>query len=326
MATMMEVAHRARVSIATVSGVLNGSRNVTPKLRRRVLKAVEDLDYTVNNLARSLHSRSTQLIGMLVPDISDPFHANVVRVVEDVLKTAGYSLLLGNLRDRPEEQTRYLQVLRAHQVDGILIYMVPGCEGEIRKLVAAKKPVVLLGRAPESFEADLVAIDHVTGSRMAVGHLLGRGHHHIGIIPGPGGQPFSRGRVEGWRQALESAGIGTTDSYVRFAEYTIDGGASAASMLLDQDEPPTALLAGNFHLVVGTLRALRQRRISRGQVELMSSHDAEVFDEFTPPISSVEQPSHEMGTRATELLLRQIRQPGCPVQHILLQPRLRIRT
>jgi LacI family transcriptional regulator len=113
-----------------------------------VLQAIRELDYTVNQVARSLQVRSTRLVGMLVPDISDPFHANVVRVVDDALKTAGYTLLLGNLRDRPEEQTRYLNTMRAQRVDRILIYMVPGCEDEVRKVVESRKPVVLMGRAP----------------------------------------------------------------------------------------------------------------------------------------------------------------------------------
>ncbi|MBI3280513.1 MAG: LacI family DNA-binding transcriptional regulator [Acidobacteria bacterium] len=325
--TIIDVAKRAGVSIATVSGVLNGSRYVSPELRERVLAAVRELDYTVNQVARSLQARSTRMIGMLVPDISDPFHANVVRIVETALKTAGYTLLLGNLRDRPEEQARYLHILRAQQVDGILIYMVPGCEDELRKLVESWKPVVLMGRAPTTFQADLVATDHVTGTRLAIEHLMSRGHRRIGIIPGPEPQPFSRSRIHGWRQALAGSGLPADDHYISYGDYTIEGGALAASHLLDLREPPTAILAGNFHEVVGVLRVLRQRRIKRpDQVEVMSSHDSEVLDAFDPPVSSVDQPVRELGTNATELLLRRIRQPGRPPEQILLQPRLKIRS
>ena len=327
MSTIHDVAKRAGVSIATVSGVLNGSRYVSPELAERVLKAVEELDYTINQVARSLQCRSTRMVGMLVPDISDPFHAGVVRVVEDSLKTAGYTLLLGNLRDRPDEQTRYLQILRAHQVDGILLYMVPGSEDEVRKLVDSRKPVVLMGRAPVSFKADLVATDHRTGTRLAVEYLLSRGHRRIGLIPGPEPQPFSRARLEGWRDALEAAGLPAVDDYVSYGDYTIQGGELGASRLLDMPEPPTAILAGNFHEVVGVLRMLRQRRIARpGRVEVMSSHDSEVLDAFDPPVSSVDQPVEELGARATEMLLRRIRQPLRPPEMVLLRPRLKIRS
>ena len=263
MATMIDVARRAGVSSATVSGVLNGSRFVSPELAERVLKAVRELDYTINGVARSLQTRSTQMVGMLVPHVSDPFHANVVRVVEDALKVAGYRLLPGNLRDRPEEQNRYLQLLRGQLVDGMLLYMVPGSEDELRKLVEARKPLVLMGRVPVTFKADLVAIDHVTASRMAVAHLISRGHRRIGIIPGPDRQPFSRTRVEGWRQALIAAGIEVDERLVSHGDYTVEGGQIALSRLLDLPGPPTAVLAGNFHEVVGVPRVLRQRRIGR---------------------------------------------------------------
>lgn len=324
---MIEVAKRAGVSIATVSGVLNGSRYVRPELANRVLQAAAELDYTINEIARSLQSRSTQIVGMLVPDISDHFHANVVRVVEDSLKTAGYTLLLGNLRDRPEEQSRYIQKMRAQQVDGVLIYMVPGFEDDVRKLVEQKKPVVLMGRQPATFKADLVSIDHETGTRLAIEHLLSRGHRRIGIIPGPEMQPFSQSRIQGWREALEDAGLIAEDSYVSYGDYSVEGGRLAVARLLDLEHPPTAILAGNFHEVVGVLQILRQRGLHRsGQVEIVSSHDSAALDAFDPPITSVDQPVHEIGMKATELLLRRIRQPGRPVEHVLLRPRLKVRS
>jgi LacI family transcriptional regulator len=325
MAIMKDVARSAGVSIATVSGVLNGSRHVSADLKERVLQAVDQLDYTINQVARSLQSRSTQMIGMLVPDISDPFHSNVVRVVEDLLKTAGYALLLGNLRDRPEEQSRYLQLLRAQQVDGILMYMVPGAEEEVRKLVENKRAVVLIGREPATFQADLVGIDHRTGTRMAIEHLIAKGHQRIGIIPGPESKPYSRTRVEGWKEAMAHAGLDVNERYVSHGDFTVSGGEMAASRLLDLDAPPSAILAGNFHEVVGVLRVLRQRRIEPSSVEVMASHDTEVLDAFDPPVSSVDQPVRELGTKATEMLLRRMRQPGRPVERVLLRPSLKIR-
>ena len=327
MATMIDVAKRAGVSIATVSGVLNGSRYVSPELSERVLKAAADLDYTINQIARSLQSRSTQIVAMLVPDISDPFHANVVRVVEDGLKTAGYTLLLGNLRDRPEEQARYVQKMRAQQVDGLMIYMVPGFEDDVRRLVEMRKPVVLMGRPSTTFKADFVAIDHHTGSRMAIEHLISRGHERIGIIPGPTGQPFSHARIEGWRDALKAARLAVDEACVSYGDYTVEGGRGAISRLLDLPEPPTAVLAGNFHEVIGVLQVLRERGVQRSlAMEVMSSHDSAVLDAFDPPISSVDQPAQDIGLKATELLLSRIRHPDRPTERVLLRPRLKIRS
>jgi LacI family transcriptional regulator len=267
---MIEVARRAKVSIATVSGVLNGSRYVSPGLKQRVLDAVGELDYTVNQIARSLQSRRTQMAGMLVPDISDPFHASVVRVVEQSLRVAGYSLMVGSLHDQPEEQSRFIQILRGNQVDGLLLYLVPGHEGEIRRMVETKKPIVLMGRAPQGFQADVVATDHVTGTRLAIEHLITRGHTRIGILPGPASQTYSADRVTGWRTALKKANLQANPRYIGYGEFSFDGGSSAASVLLDLSPRPTALFAGNFHVLIGILRVLRSRKISRPQdIELM---------------------------------------------------------
>jgi LacI family transcriptional regulator len=184
---------------------------------------------------------------------------------------------------------------------------------------------VLIGREPLTFQADLVAMDHATGTRMAVAHLISRGHRRIAIIPGPEAQPFSRARIDGWRAALKAAGIPPAEPYIAHADYTTDGGRLAATRLVDLREPPQAILAGNFHEVVGVLGVLRQRKMTR-VVEVMSSHDAPVLDVLDPPVSSVDQPVHEIGTRATELLLRRIRQPGRPYERVLLRPTLKLRT
>ena len=139
MPTIYDVARRARVSSYTVSAVLNRSAYVSPELTGRVHAAVRELDYTINELARSLHTRKTRTAGMLIPDIANPFYAKVVRGVEDVLKQSGYSLILGNTYNDAGEQTRYLGVFRAKQVDGMLLFVAAGAEEELQSLVAAQK-------------------------------------------------------------------------------------------------------------------------------------------------------------------------------------------
>jgi LacI family transcriptional regulator len=327
MATIVDVAKRASVSIATVSGVVNGTRRVSPELTRRVQEAILELDYSVNHVARSLQSRRTQLIAMLVPDISDPFHADVVKVVEDVLKASGYLLIVGSIHDQSEEQARYIQSLRSNQVDGLLLYLVPGYEAEVRKLIDMKKPLVLMGRAPKGFKADVVATDHVTGTRLAVEHLIQKGHNRIGIVPGPFPQPYSADRVRGWRQALTAARLPADQSLVCHEDFTVQGGERAATRLLNLENQPTAIFAGNFHSLIGLLRILRYRAMpASGQPELMVSHDSAILDTFAPPISSVDQPSYELGLKAAELLLKRLHHPGRSFEEVLLQPKLNIRT
>ena len=168
MATIHDVAKRAGVSTYTVSAVLNQSAFVSPEFTKRVREAVAELDYTVNELARGLQSRKTRTVGMLIPDIANPFYAKVVRGVEDILREAGYSLILGNTYNKPEEQLRYCSVFRSRQVDGLLLFVAPGESPEVRRMVDAKKPVVFVGRAPGDYEADTVT----------AGQRAGHAHRH----------------------------------------------------------------------------------------------------------------------------------------------------
>jgi DNA-binding LacI/PurR family transcriptional regulator len=184
MATIYDVAKLARVSTYTVSSVLNQSAKVSPELTERVLKAVGDLDYTPNEVARSLQTRRSRTVGMLIPDIANPFYAKVVRGVEDRLKQDGYSLVLGNTYNDASEQARYLSVFRARQADGLLVFLATGSEADLQRLVGEHKPVVFVAREPRGFEADIVTADNRKGARLAVEHLLARGHRRIGVIVG----------------------------------------------------------------------------------------------------------------------------------------------
>src|SRR5690242_17768540 len=184
MATIYDVARRAGVSTYTVSTVLNRSAYVSPELTERVHKAARELDYTVNGLARSLQTRRTHTIGMLIPDIANPFYAKVVRGVEDICKREGYSLVLGNTYNDPAEQSRYLATLRSNQVEGFLIFVAAGDESDVAALVEKRVPVTFLGRRPRSIDADTVTADNRKGTRLAVEYLIGRGHRWIGIITG----------------------------------------------------------------------------------------------------------------------------------------------
>jgi LacI family transcriptional regulator len=162
---------------------------------------------------------------------------------------------------------------------------------------------------------------------MAIDHLISRGHRRIGIIPGPEMRPFSEARLAGWRSALQNAGIQADERLVSYGDYSVEGGRGAISRLIDLLEPPTAVLAGNFHEVVGVLQVLRERSMYRnGRIEVVASHDSAALDAFDPPITSVDQPVHDIGAKATELLLRRIRQPLRPPEQVLLRPRLRVRS
>ncbi|MFN3325678.1 MAG: LacI family DNA-binding transcriptional regulator [Bryobacteraceae bacterium] len=326
MATIYDVAKRAGVSTYTVSAVLNRSAFVSPELTKRVLEAVQELDYTINDLARSLQTRKTRTIGMLVPDIGNPFNAKVVRGVEDKLRNAGYTLLIGNTYNDTTEQTRYLAIFRSKQVDGLLIYLAAGEEDDVRRVVEAKKPIVMVARAPHTFEADTVTGDNVEGARMAVEHLIARGHQRIGILVGQLSLTTSADRVEGWRLTLQAHGLPAPDEWIGEGDWTETSGCDYVRRVFAGPNPPTAVFAANFLMMVGVLRGLKDLRLAvPQQVEVMSSDDSEWLDVFQPRISTVAQPSYTMGEAAADMLLHRLKHPDEPPRRVLLKPDLCIR-
>ncbi|MGH9718933.1 MAG: LacI family DNA-binding transcriptional regulator [Bryobacteraceae bacterium] len=326
MATIYDVAKRARVSTYTVSSVLNRSAYVSPELTSRVQKAVRELDYTINDLARSLQTRKTRTVGMLIPDIANPFYAKVVRGVEDVLKRSGYSLILGSTYNDGAEQSRYLTVFRSKQVDGLLLFVAPGDSTDIRNMVRAKKPVVFVGRLPVGFSADSVTPDHAKGTRLAVEHLIAKGYRRIGLITGHLALTTGSDRVAGWRRALKKAGLPAGPELVGEGDWTSESGYREAMRLLRSEPRPDALFAANCLMMTGALQALKELGLAcPAGVAVMSSDDSDWLDVFEPRISTVLQPSYSMGEKAAELLLKRVKSPGRKYEKIILEPELKIR-
>jgi DNA-binding LacI/PurR family transcriptional regulator len=321
--TIYDVAKRARVSTYTVSAVLNRSAYVSPELTKRVLAAVKDLDYTVNELARSLQTRKTLTIGMLIPDIANPFYAKAVRGAEDQLRESGYSLILASAYNSREEQARILGVFRAKQVDGLLLFMAADSEDDARKLVDSGKPVVFVGREPRGFDADSVTADNVMVGTLGVGHLAERGHRRIAIISGHLGLSVSEGRVEGWRRVLKKHKLPAPAEYLREGDWTEDSGYRLMLELLDLENAPTGVFCANFLVVAGALRALKERGIRcPADVELVSADDSAWLDVFSPPITTVATPSYEIGQRGALLLVKRIQKAGRRYERIVLAPKL----
>ncbi len=326
MATIYDVAKRARVSTATVSAVLNGTAYVSPELTARVNDAVKELDYTINAVARGLQIRKTNMIGMLVPDIAEPVYAVMVKGVESALKAAGYSLLIASTHNRGEEQSRYLRLLRSKQVDAMLALLAFEGEEELAEMVAAHRPLVFIARRP-SFEADCVLVDNVGATCDAVSHLLSAGRRRVGLVVGPRTLAVSQDRVEGWRQAYRERGLEPAEAWIAEGDYTTESGVAAMEAYLELAEPPDAVFATGFLMVTGCLGALRSRGLRVPEdVELMTWSDSPLLDVFDPPISTVQQPSFEMGVRAAELALDRIEKPKGPPRTMILPAELRIRT
>ena len=207
MATIKDVALRAGVSVTTVSHVVNETRHVSAEVRDRVKRAIRDLGYVPSAVARSLKSNTTRTLGMLIPNSSNPYFAEIVRVVEDRCFGAGYTLVLCNSYDEPRRQSVYLQVLSERRIDGLIVVSTGEDASLAALLRGLKMPVVLVDREIEDPACDLVESAHMHGGLLATRHLVSLGHTRIACIGGPPGLAPSEQRIEGWRMALAEAGL-----------------------------------------------------------------------------------------------------------------------
>ncbi|HEX2037219.1 MAG TPA: LacI family DNA-binding transcriptional regulator [Chloroflexota bacterium] len=309
--SIKDVSRAAGVSISTVSHVLNGTRYVSAELRRRVEEAISRLDYRHNGLARSLRTRRSYAVGLIIPDVTNPYYPQIARGVQDTAAAAGYWVFLCNSDRRPETEVRLLTALEQRRVDGVLLdasWPTPDLLQAIRR---AAVPVVLVGSRIDEPDLDVVTVAP-NGGLEAVRHLIGAGHRRIGLIGGPPvGPPVSGGtrlaKAGGYLLALEEAGLPLDPQLIVQGDYTREGGAAAMERLLALPEPPTAVFAGNDLMAIGALAAARRagRRVPQ-DVAVVGYDDIPEAAATTPALTTVAVPKYEMGTAAATLLLERL--------------------
>ncbi len=328
MASLQEVALRANVSIATVSRVLNKSDKVVPETRMIVEQALRDLGYRPSRVARRLRMKSgrAHLVGLIIPDILNPFYTEVARGVEDAAYAAEYALLLCNSDESPEKEGFYLDVMRSESVDGIVLPPFDETDSAVLELVKTGMPVVCVDRSLARVQTDLVEVDNYRGAFEGVTHLLKKGHRHIGLIEGRAEVSTSRERRRGYLDALAAGGVNPRMDLMRAGDFRQESGRVLANQLLDLRRPPTALFVCNNLMTVGALSALHQRKLRVPKdVAIVGFDDLPWAEALDPPPTVVRQPAYEVGRQAMELLLKRIGEPNRPPVVVRLLPELVIR-
>ncbi len=304
--TIHDVATHAGVSAMTVSRVINGSPRVSLDTRRRVQASIAKLGYVPNRLARGLIQRKTGSLGVIVPDVANPFFTLVVRGVEQVAWRAGYHVILCDTQGDLERERGYLEDMVAFQVDGVLIAPVGDrSRPQLRLLTRNNVPLVLIDRSITGFDGDLVQGDSVAGARQLVEHLIGLGHRRIGMITETTDVSTARDRLQGYREALEGAGVEFDPDLVAESS-TIDPDVAcvATLRLLALPDPPTAIFAVNNIAVVGVVEAARQQGLEiPTDLALVCFDDIEHVSRLYPFLTVMAQPAETFGTIATQLLL-----------------------
>lgn len=328
MASLQEVAKRAKVSIATVSRVLNKSDKVVPETRATVEQALRDLGYRPSRVARRLRMNSghAHLVGLIIPDIQNPFYAEIARGVEDAAYASEYALILCNSDESLEKERFYLDVMRSESVDGIVLPPFDDTDDAVVEIVKTGIPVVCVDRSHAKVKTDIVEVDNYQGALEGVRHLLEKGHKNIALIEGRAQVSTSRERRRGYLDALAAQGIVPRKELMRAGDFKQESGRILTNELFDLRKPPTALFVCNNLMTVGALGALHQRGLRvPADVALVGFDDLPWAEALDPPPTVVRQPAYDVGRQAMELLLKRIMEPDRPPVTVRLRPELVIR-
>lgn len=304
-ATIREVAAMARVSPATVSRVLNGHQDVGADFRERVLAAVSELGYRPNSSARSLRTRATAVLAIVISDITNPFFTAMVRGIEDIAQAGGYSVILANTDEDLAKERRYLEVAAAEQVAGVIL--APASSTQASTDVLGQIPVVLVDRRLRNAQVDSVTVNNYKAAREATRHLIEQGCQRVGMIAGLSRTTTGSRRLAGYKAALGECGRAIDPSLIMHADFMISGGYEATKALLDRSERPDGLFISNNMMTIGALEALSEAGVDiPGEIALVGFDETIWAAALRPPLTVVAQPVYQIGQFAARLLLERI--------------------
>lgn len=302
--TRNDVAARAGVPPSSVSYVINnGPRPVSKAVRERVLKAIAELDYHPSDLARSLRTQQSKTLGLMIPNVTDPFFAEIASAVEEASFEQDYTVILAHSSNSPEREMQYAQVLRSKQVDGVILHLVASDPEPARFLEQAGIRTIILERTLPDFHCFVA--DDLRGAYLATQHLLDLGHSRIAYIAREGDFAHSAQRVEGYRQALAARDVRADKQFIVSSKFGYGAAATACRQLLNLRHPPTAILAHDDITAIGAIGALADAGLRvPGDMSVVGFDNIAQAAHSVPALTTVAYPRHEMGRAAAELLLR----------------------
>jgi len=308
---MTEVAKRAQVSIATVSNVIYGTRKVSGQRADRVRAALRELNYHPNQIARSLKVKQTRLLAMVLPDITNPFFPQIVRGAEDAAFSRDYLLVSANTDEQPAREQRILASLWSYRIDGLLLASTGGNAhketSHLHAMLRAGLPIVCLDRSVPKLKTDAILLDNQAGARACVRHLIEQGHKRIAVITGPLELQTGAERLAGYQQAMSEAGLRAAKELTVEADFRIEGGRRAALRLLQGRVRPTAIFVCNGLMAAGVVRAFEEAGVAPlGEIALACFDDISGDGGAPSHITSVVQPSYQMGYQAASMLIDRV--------------------
>ncbi|SFG02752.1 transcriptional regulator, LacI family [Halobacillus alkaliphilus] len=309
MVSIKDVAKKAQVSTATVSHVINETRFVAEETKQKVYLAMKDLNYQPNGIARSLRSRKSNTIGLLVPlvaeDTSNFFFMSIANGIEKVLKENGYNLILSNSNEDERTEKNQIRVFNTQLIDGLVMAPVNGEDSAYKKELTGDYPVVYIDRHPSGIEGDMVLVDNLRGAYEAVSALLNKGYEKIGFITGTLGITTSDERLNGYKQALEEKGVPIRGEFIKEGPATFEQGYQLAKELHEAEV--SALFVANNVMTMGAVSYLNEHHVKiPEEIGIIGYDDYDWMKITSPPLSVVRQPAFEIGKVAVEQLLKRI--------------------
>ncbi|STS82720.1 regulatory protein [Klebsiella pneumoniae] len=302
---LSDVAKLAGLSKATLSRYMNNSIVLPQDTIDRIETAIRELDYRGNSLARRLSKGGSETLGLVLPDITNPFFAELADAAEEAASASGYSLVLCITRNNPEKECQFIRWLDTCQVDGLLFTTNRPDNGLLRKEVQRHERIVLLDEDIPGSKVPKVFADNVQGGRIATEKLIAAGHRHIAFVGGPDKLMSVRERYQGFCTAMEQAGLSWPPEWVMYGDYQREFGQQALRYLFSQQVRPTAVFAASDYLVLGLLDGLRASGLQAPEaLSLVGFDDANYADFTQPRISTIRQPARELGRTAVNIMMR----------------------
>lgn len=297
MATIKDVAARAGVALGTASRVLSGSTQTSPDSRARVLAAAAELNYIANGPARSLRRARTDVLGLVVSDIRNPFFSELAHAAEQEAGRRGYTVLLANANEDQGQVDDYLRIFASQRVDGLLLSPQGGLSPQVAATHATGLPLVLMNRTVEGLDAPMIGTDNAGGVASVLDWLQKRGHRDVAFVGGPSTISTGAERLAAFRAGREAHGLNTDDALIAAGDFLASGAAQALHQILDRGVHPTAIFGANGPTTLGVVRALRARVgvEAASRIEIVGFDDLEWFEFASPPISAVRNDAATIG-------------------------------
>ena len=326
---LKDIARKVGVSATTVSLVLNqsGDSRISESTRNKILEVAKELGYKSSRVSPSSLFPVPPTIGLVIPDIKNPFFTELSSVIEDVASRYGYNIILCNTQENLKKESEFLEALWRRRVDGLIIAPVDAHDSNVEDFLKRDIPVVLVDRYLPGVEASTVLIDNVEGAFLAVDYLIGLGHTRIGFLKIEDNITTGQERLQGYLKAFEAHGLAVDERLIAGSSHTTEGGRQGTQALLNLSPPPSAIFASGGTSTLGALMEFRQRGIRIPRDISFIRFDDEQWNQFTePPLSAVAQPIQQIGTEAAQLLIQLIQGWGKGEKHnIVLKSELIIR-